>query len=90
MGLGLSRTAFLARSVAFSVLHHALPCIAPSHSLQKIWQTVEQSLVSGPRIWLGLAMHCLKALFKMAGGPAKSSGPSSRPRPSPVAFAFSS
>ena len=64
LSVGLAHNLVLARSVAFSVMHHSLSSFSPSPSLDKVWSQIEQSLVSGPRSWLGLAIHRLRSLFK--------------------------
>ena len=60
---GVAHNISLAQSVACSVMHHTLACLSPSEPLQTLWRVVEQSLVAGPRTWLGLAIHRLTPLF---------------------------
>ena len=63
LGAGMAHHVALARSVAFSILHHTLSVMTPSAQLKVLWREVENSLAAGPRSWLGLATHRLRECF---------------------------
>ena len=60
----LAHNITLAKSVAHSVLHHVLSSVSPTPELASLWRDVEQSLLAGPKTWLGLAAYRWRQVFE--------------------------